>query len=187
METSLVDNAESTLSTDVPDFERKVDDLAGKDKQEPSGESEGQAVSDSTDGASTETGLLSGEKELKRVESEDEVDGLVGSGSGQGGEGEADQPEKVSEVSAPEASAPESASEVPDAPTGTDQGEASGIVRAVTPGSRTSTPPPGTQLTAPKKFSAVNVTKKFLSKTGQPAASPASASKLGINGECQRK
>lgn len=43
------------------------------------------------------------------------------------------------------------------------------IERTATPGSRTSTPPLGTSASAPKKFARVDVTKKFLSKTGTPA------------------
>ena len=44
-----------------------------------------------------------------------------------------------------------------------------GIDRTATPGSRTSTPPLGAAASAPKKFARVDVTKKFLSKTGTPA------------------
>ncbi|KAK8843450.1 hypothetical protein IAR55_007107 [Kwoniella newhampshirensis] len=43
------------------------------------------------------------------------------------------------------------------------------IIRAVTPSSRTSTPPLGSGVPAKKKFSSVNVNQKFLSKAGSPA------------------
>ena len=48
-------------------------------------------------------------------------------------------------------------------------------LRSVTPGSRTSTPPLSSSAPAAKKFSSVNINKKFLSKTVSPAPGPGSA------------
>lgn len=45
-------------------------------------------------------------------------------------------------------------------------------LRSVTPGSRTSTPPLSSSAPAAKKFSSVNINKKFLSKTVSPAPGP---------------
>lgn len=60
----------------------------------------------------------------------------------------------------------------------------SSSARAPSPLSRTSTPPLGPGSAAgPKKFSSVNVNKKFLSKTGSPA--PTSGVKItSLNGQC---
>ncbi|OCF44925.1 hypothetical protein I317_01204 [Kwoniella heveanensis CBS 569] len=60
---------------------------------------------------------------------------------------------------------------------------ASPVVRAVTPSSRTSTPPLGANALAKKKFSSVNVNQKFLSKAGSPApaAGPTKISSLNAS------
>jgi len=65
----------------------------------------------------------------------------------------------------------------------------SSAMRPPTPLSRTSTPPlsSGSGLAGAKKFSRVNVNKKFLSKGASPAAgTPATATKLGLTSACCR-
>ncbi|WRT68884.1 uncharacterized protein IL334_005866 [Kwoniella shivajii] len=56
------------------------------------------------------------------------------------------------------------------------------IVRAVTPSSRTSTPPLGSTSLAKKKFSSVNVNQKFLSKAGSPIPTTGPTKVSSING-----
>jgi hypothetical protein len=61
------------------------------------------------------------------------------------------------------------------------------LIRPPSPSSRTSTPPLASG-SAPKKFSSININKKFLSKTSSPAAgSPAAGAKLGLTSELSRK
>ncbi|WVR09191.1 hypothetical protein IAU60_006253 [Kwoniella sp. DSM 27419] len=60
--------------------------------------------------------------------------------------------------------------------------QASSLVRAATPSSRTSTPPLGSSALAKKKFSSVNVNQKFLSKAGSPAPTAGAVKPATLNG-----
>jgi hypothetical protein len=183
METALTEHLESTQlhsetkaarDTDAVKSEGRGTDLevidgedgeAGREEAGSSGQAELPAVRDSA-----------GENQVDRaVNHEQDVGRIVG-------EGTADVP-LTNETGVKEKE--DNLAEGGDSHDGGDDTHSvSGIARTDTPGSRTSTPPPGQlSTTAPKKFSALNVTKKFLSKTGQPAVTPAPGSKLGLNGE----
>lgn len=55
------------------------------------------------------------------------------------------------------------------------------LIRPPSPSSRTSTPPLASG-SAPKKFSSININKKFLNKTSSPASgSPVGGTKLGLS------
>jgi hypothetical protein len=169
---------------DAPNFEphvdvHGVDNSAGKGAEEAGGAGAGASALETAEGTSAPEQVQA--KGLVRVSSEDEVDGLVGGGGDGDAAGSADKSNEGSAAPAPDgAPAKQDANpEAADAAGGTDPD----VTRADTPVSRTSTPPlanstPGS-ISVPKKFSSVNATKKFLSKTvANPSASPAAASKL---------
>ena len=117
-----------------------------------------------------------------KVDSEDEVDAIAGEGTAtpaEPAEGETGSDPKAESdadkrLEAQSTGTKESDASIP-------PGIASSLARPPTPSSRTSTPPLNSSSGA-KKFSSVNVNKKFLSKTVTPAAgSPAGGAKLGLS------
>lgn len=181
MDTALIDNAESNLPVDGPKIEHKAEFI-------------GTAAEKGSDTEAPEAAVEIAAP-AEEVQADTAGEGELAGGAAEGSEAPAEVPsadvaaaqaaeEGATEVETTKAE-DESTSAVPEDKDGQDGGDethpATEIVRTDTPGSRTSTPPPGT-ITAPKKFSAVNVTKKFLSKTAQPSPVPSPGTKLGLNG-----
>ncbi|KAI9636502.1 uncharacterized protein MKK02DRAFT_45206 [Dioszegia hungarica] len=181
MDTALIDNAESNLPVDGLKVERRTEDIG--------------TAAEKGSGAEASEAAVEIAAPAEEVQADRAGEGELAGGAAEGSEAPAEVPsadvaaaqaaeEGATEVETTKAE-DESTSAVPEDKDGQDGGDethpASEIVRTDTPGSRTSTPPPGA-VTAPKKFSAVNVTKKFLSKTAQPSPVPSPGTKLGLNG-----
>jgi hypothetical protein len=122
-------------------------------------------------------------EKTSKVDSEGEADAIAGQGTvtltdaadGEAGSAQKDGAEANKPSEAQSTGTKESDAAVPAA-------IASSLARPLTPSSRTSTPPLNSSSSGAKKFSSVNVNKKFLSKTVTPAAgSPAGGAKLGLS------
>lgn len=160
----------------------EVNDIQGG--SEAAGVKEAELPAELTDQDSSDRAKSTGEG---RRSSEDEVDGVIGGVEAEAGNPSQDAGEDVGKEEGKLDSAaneedktgePNPPSVVPEADI-TEQAAPSPSklippLRAATPSSRTSTPPlTNSAHTAAKKFSSINVNKKFLSKTGSP--SPANA------------
>lgn len=181
MDTALIDNAESNLPVDGLKVERQAEDIGTAAEKESGAEAPEAAVEIAAPAEEVQADTV-GEGELAGAAAEgSEAPAEVPSADVAAALAEEEGATEVETTKAED----ESTSAVPEDKDGQDGGDethpATEIVRTDTPGSRTSTPPPGA-VTAPKKFSAVNVTKKFLSKTAQPSPAPSPGTKLGLNG-----
>ncbi|WWD21025.1 hypothetical protein CI109_105506 [Kwoniella shandongensis] len=145
---------------------------------------------DESRNASREEGEISASIAETGNISEDEVDGIVGDTAppsriqspkvdqepatndpvhNENAHGESGQADEIKTTSVASADGEATSIHPESTTTETEHSLVNPIIRAVTPSSRTSTPPLGSGVAAKKKFSSVNVNQKFLSKTGSPA------------------